>query len=73
MRGSVVLIAPSGAGKTMELRELSRRLRAAGEHAVFADACGVVAHQAMDLDQEEKLAFERIHSSSCSNSSPIRW
>jgi len=56
----IVLVAPSGTGKTTEFRQLARRLRASGRAAVFAEAAGIVASPEMDLDTDEQVAFRRL-------------
>jgi hypothetical protein len=55
----VVLIAPSGTGKTTEFRQQARRLRSSGRAAVFADASAILATLAMDLG-DERVAFEHL-------------
>jgi hypothetical protein len=56
-RGALVLIAPPGAGKTVELRQLARRLRAAGKHAAFTEAVGFGAPVGVELDHDEVPAL----------------
>lgn len=54
----VVLIAPSGTGKTTELRNQARRMRSEGKPAVFAEALGIVSPSGqMDLEQEDESAL----------------
>lgn len=55
----VVLIAPSGTGKTTEFRQQARRLRSSGRAAVFAGASAILATPAMDLG-DERVAFEHL-------------
>lgn len=56
----IVLVAPSGTGKTTEFRQLARRLRASGRAAAFAEAAGIVASPEMDLDTDERVAFRHL-------------
>ena len=56
----VVLVAPSGTGKTTELRQEARRLRSAGKQAAFVTALGLLASPEMDLYPEEKTAFTSL-------------
>jgi hypothetical protein len=56
----VVLVAPSGTGKTAELRHHASRLRAAGRSAAFAEALGILAPSQMDLDPDEQAAFKLL-------------
>lgn len=50
----VVLVAPSGSGKTTEMQAQARRLRGEGRHAIFASARSIVDHGFEDrLESEE--------------------
>jgi hypothetical protein len=58
---AVVLLAPSGAGKTTEMREVASDRRAAGNHAVFVEARVCVAEglaRAAGDDQREGAALD---------------
>jgi hypothetical protein len=56
----IVLVAPSGTGKTTEFRQQARRIRASGRAAVFAEATCILASPEMDLDLEERAAFKGL-------------
>lgn len=55
----VVLVAPSRTGKTLELQNEARRLRAANRFAVYASAPDIVDGFLDGLDQVELKEFER--------------
>lgn len=60
----LVLIAPSGTGKTTELRNQARRMRSLGKPAVFSEALGIVALSGqMELEQEDESALAHALSS----------
>lgn len=53
----LVLIAPSGTGKTTEFQRQARRLRSIGRTAVYSEALGIIASPEMDLDEDERVAL----------------
>jgi hypothetical protein len=56
----IVLVAPSGTGKTTEFRQQARRRRASGRAAAFAEASSILASPEMDLDTNERGAFKGL-------------
>jgi hypothetical protein len=54
----IVLIAPSGTGKSTEMREEARRRAAAGESAIFAPAASVVDGVAGRLGADASRVFQ---------------
>jgi hypothetical protein len=56
----IVLVSALGTGKTTEFRQMARRLRATGRFAAFAEACGVLQPIEMDLDPDERKAFQDL-------------